>query len=159
MDDLLHVRGNSNHQLHYRGDVVNQTGRNTGPPDARQPRNHQCQQPHSPPSGVKPCFFLSYVYVKGACVSTALFMQHVTMRTFGGDFGFVNVISGHVSAFKQGFDFDPYETPNPIPNSVHFKCVVFGQLAVRHIRITSSNNVFCEDTKSINAQPLKKGNR
>jgi hypothetical protein len=35
----------------------------------------------------KALFFLSYVYVKGACVSTALFMQHVAMGIFGGDFG------------------------------------------------------------------------
>ena len=56
--------------------------------------------------------------MKGTCVSTALFMQHVAMGIFGGDFGFVNVVSGHVSPFKQGFDFDPYEIPNPIPNPV-----------------------------------------
>jgi hypothetical protein len=49
---------------------------------------------------------LGYVYVKGACVSTALFMQHVSMGIFGGDFGFVNVASGQFSFFKQGFDFE-----------------------------------------------------
>ena len=59
------------------------TFRNTELPDARQPRKHQCQQPHSPPSVINPCFFLSYVYVKGACVSTAGFMQHVAMGIVG----------------------------------------------------------------------------
>jgi hypothetical protein len=54
----------------------------------------------------KALFFLGYVYVKGACVSTALFMQHVSMGIFGGDFGFVNVASGQFVFFKQGFDFE-----------------------------------------------------
>jgi hypothetical protein len=45
----------------------------------------------------KTLLFLSYVYVKGTCVSTALLMQHVAIGIFGGDFGFVNVVSGHVS--------------------------------------------------------------
>jgi len=30
---------------------------------------------NSPALGIKPCFFLSYVYVKDACVSTALFRR------------------------------------------------------------------------------------
>ena len=51
--------------------------------------------------------------MKGACVSTALSMQNIAMGVFGGDFGFLNVVSGHISPFKQGFDIDPYETPQP----------------------------------------------
>ncbi len=51
-------------------------------------------------------FFWGYVYVKGACVSTALFMQYVAMGIFGSDFGFVNVAGGQFSFFKQGLVFE-----------------------------------------------------
>jgi hypothetical protein len=42
--------------------------------------------------------------VKGAFVSTALFMQQVAMGVFGCDFGFVNIAGGQFSFFKQGSD-------------------------------------------------------
>jgi hypothetical protein len=31
--------------------------------------------------------FLRYVYMKGACVSTPLFIQHIAKGIFGGNFG------------------------------------------------------------------------
>lgn len=73
--------------------------------NARQFRNQQCQRPRSTPSWRRP-YFLGYVYVKGTCVSTALFLRHLAMGIFVSDFGFVDLASGQFSFFKQGFDFE-----------------------------------------------------
>jgi len=59
-----------------------------------------------PKNQLDKAFFGATYNVKGACVSTALFMQYVTMGIFGSDFGFMNVAGGQFSFFKKGFVFE-----------------------------------------------------